>query len=364
MKFCTKCGKQLSDDAKFCDTCGASVSGTQTPPPIPGTNENVADDTKRKEVFVGVKRKCPVCGEPVESFTYKCEGCGYEFTDVKLSKRLSDFQEGFVKYEGEAQRNFITSFEVPNTREDIGNFLIMIYSILKTDLQNGADRDRVGSLVSLFNRIINQINLILEESNPIRIDAEKKLSSLKIQMESYEKLLEENNKMMMKLYKKQNKFKNKHPVMHRFFIIGIIVALVFVAIPAGLLISEGTRSAAHKGIVITIEKENITLPYQIDEYFEVVSDGTITTYDYKSDYKVEFEVKNIKTVPNDFRLGYFIYLNDDNVVQKNLESQFRSIKNGSSRKIVIEKTGYTSDASWDFIKNLERADSLSLSIQN
>lgn len=32
MKFCTNCGKQLNDDAKFCDTCGA---------PIPGTNENV-----------------------------------------------------------------------------------------------------------------------------------------------------------------------------------------------------------------------------------------------------------------------------------------------------------------------------------
>ncbi|MGN0730960.1 MAG: zinc-ribbon domain-containing protein [Treponema sp.] len=42
MKFCTKCGKQLNDDAKFCDTCGAPVSGSQTPP-IPGTNENVAD---------------------------------------------------------------------------------------------------------------------------------------------------------------------------------------------------------------------------------------------------------------------------------------------------------------------------------
>ena len=60
MKLCTKCGKQLNDDAKFCDTCGAPVSGTQTPP-IPGINENVGDDTKRKVTYVGVEKRCPWC---------------------------------------------------------------------------------------------------------------------------------------------------------------------------------------------------------------------------------------------------------------------------------------------------------------
>ena len=27
--FCSKCGKEMADDAKFCASCGASVSGTQ-----------------------------------------------------------------------------------------------------------------------------------------------------------------------------------------------------------------------------------------------------------------------------------------------------------------------------------------------
>lgn len=47
MKFCTKCGNQLSDQANFCDKCGSPVSNAQTPPPTPGANENVADETKR-----------------------------------------------------------------------------------------------------------------------------------------------------------------------------------------------------------------------------------------------------------------------------------------------------------------------------
>lgn len=41
MKFCTKCGNELSDIANFCDKCGSPVSNAQTPPLIPGTNENV-----------------------------------------------------------------------------------------------------------------------------------------------------------------------------------------------------------------------------------------------------------------------------------------------------------------------------------
>ena len=61
MKLCTKCGNQLSDDAKFCDKCGSPVSNAQTPPPIPGINENVADDTKRKVTYVGVEKRCPWC---------------------------------------------------------------------------------------------------------------------------------------------------------------------------------------------------------------------------------------------------------------------------------------------------------------
>lgn len=207
MKFCTNCGKQLNDDAKFCDTCGAPVSGTQTPP-IPGANENVADDTKRKEVFVGVKRKCPVCGAEVSAFALTCPN-GHELSGISVSKASKDFQEGLIKYEGKEERDFVASFPIPNEREALGNFMLMVASILKQDMQNGADQMRVSSFSSKFDEIKSKVYMMLKADDPIVGETKKWDSALNELYENYKKIIEERAILNKKKQKEQERKNRK-----------------------------------------------------------------------------------------------------------------------------------------------------------
>lgn len=335
MKFCTKCGKQLSDDAKFCDTCGAPVSGTQTPPPIPGTNENVADDTKRKEVFVGVKRKCPVCGVEVPAFALTCPG-GHELSGISVSKTSKDFQEGLIKYEGKEERDFVASFPIPNEREALGNFMLMVASILKQDMQNGADQMRVSSFLSKFDEIKSKVYMMLKADDPLVGETKKWDSALNELYENYKKIIEERARLNERKVKEQRKFKYTHPVLHKFLRIFTISAVSFFGFILVIIASEELPIWTHKGKIVDIPQNEIYLPYQLADYFEVVSNGTITTFNGNSNYRVEFKVRNVKSIPDNIKFGYSIYINDDYLSFDKIEAQLRYIKSGDSGTLLIE----------------------------
>ena len=333
MKFCTNCGKQLNDDAKFCDTCGAPISGTQTPP-IPGINENVADDTKRKEVFVGERRKCPVCGVEISAFALTCPN-GHELSGVKVSNIAKEFHDGLVKYEGEEERDFVASFPIPNEREELGNFMLMVASILKQDMQNGADQMRVSSFTSKFDEIKSKIYMMLKADDPIVGETKKWDSALNELYENYKKIIEERARLNERKVKEQRKFKYTHPILHKYL---CMVAISFV-LSLGLMLSiffYEIRPIFHKGKVVDIPQNEIYLPYQLSDYFKVVSDGTITTFNGNSNYRVEFKVRNVKTIPNNIKFGSSIYINDNYLSFDKIEAQLRYIKSGNSGTLLIE----------------------------
>lgn len=142
MAYCSNCGHQLLDDAKFCAKCGTPVN-------------NVVR-SERKVVFEGDVHKCPNCGEILNSFTVECPACGYELRNARVSSGVQEFSLKLEKIEesrGAKKRLFsraavedaninkqrislIRNFSIPNTKEDILEFMILAASniSIKSDL--------------------------------------------------------------------------------------------------------------------------------------------------------------------------------------------------------------------------------------
>ena len=158
MKYCKNCGKQLPDDAKFCVDCGTPVKEERS--------------TKRVEQ-AGTVYKCPNCGEVLNSFTTICPACGYEVRGAKTVSSVQKFAEQLEQIEAEQmpvsekksvmkkmfgkdlgdfsvksalafnsqkkakKLNLISNFPIPNTKEDILEFMLLAVS----NIQGSGDSD-------------------------------------------------------------------------------------------------------------------------------------------------------------------------------------------------------------------------------
>lgn len=136
MAFCINCGQGLVEGANFCANCGKAVN-----------RENFT--TQRKTVYEGQIHKCPNCGETINSFVSNCPTCGYEMRDshgvssirqlaMKLEqleatrspqKNMNIFEQAFyggtqLQKTDEQKIELIRNFAIPNTKEDILEFII------------------------------------------------------------------------------------------------------------------------------------------------------------------------------------------------------------------------------------------------
>ena len=118
--FCKQCGKEIDNDASFCSFCGAKVTLRKS-----DSNKNA-----RKVVFSGEVHKCPNCGEVLKAFETKCSSCGYELRGNNVG---SSSIEGLIKAISNTKsinekRELISTFYIPNTKEDIYEFFTMAIS--------------------------------------------------------------------------------------------------------------------------------------------------------------------------------------------------------------------------------------------
>lgn len=114
MPFCSNCGQKLENNAKFCYVCGSANKGY---------TEN---QSRRKTVFDGEIHKCPQCGEVLSSFSINCPSCGFELRGVKSANSIQEFTSKLENAKTEEQRVLlIRNFPIPNTKEDILEFMIL-----------------------------------------------------------------------------------------------------------------------------------------------------------------------------------------------------------------------------------------------
>lgn len=118
MAFCTNCGEKLIDGAKFCYECGN-----------PSGRVVSANNLQRQQEYSGKIVKCPKCGEGLNSFEPVCPICGYELRGSKATDSVKEFEYRFERASSiDKKIDLIKTFTIPNTKEDILEFMILATS--------------------------------------------------------------------------------------------------------------------------------------------------------------------------------------------------------------------------------------------
>lgn len=127
MPFCVNCGQEIKEGTNFCTNCGTAV----VPHHKPESNE-------RKTFYDGEIRKCPNCGEIIDSFVVNCPSCGYE---LRGSAATSSVQRLYWELNravtAEQKAMMIRNYPIPNSKEDIIEFMILASSNIGGEPDDG-----------------------------------------------------------------------------------------------------------------------------------------------------------------------------------------------------------------------------------
>ena len=140
--------------------------------------------------------KCPNCGEVMDSFLTVCHSCGYEIRDVRSAssarelamklenisaqkmpafvekksvmkmvfgkdfKEEDEAEEALKRFESQKNRekaSLIINFSVPNTKEDIMEFMILAASNI--DVKKGVDDDVTKAWISKLDQVYQRAEI-------------------------------------------------------------------------------------------------------------------------------------------------------------------------------------------------------------
>lgn len=195
--FCFHCGMKLDDDSKFCKNCGQKVNDDTQVSEQLANQSFIENSTERKTIYYGSVHKCPNCGEIIGSFVTVCPTCGKEIRGVssissahELSVKLErisakmpiaeekksimkmvfgkDFTSGseangvlsdFERQKEEEKASLIINFTVPNSKEDIMEFMILAASNI--NVKKGIDDVITKAWIAKLDQIYQKAQFVL-----------------------------------------------------------------------------------------------------------------------------------------------------------------------------------------------------------
>lgn len=174
MPFCSCCGQEIESQTRFCPNCGEKVAANFYNYADGSANNAVCQNKEdkyeyqrvkntagfaldRQVVYDGIIHKCPNCGEILNSFSAICPTCGYELRGANATNSVKElaaklesieskrdpvkhnllksfyFGQSLTKTD-EQKISIIRSFSIPNTKEDLYEFLIMSESNIDIEM--------------------------------------------------------------------------------------------------------------------------------------------------------------------------------------------------------------------------------------
>ena len=147
MAFCVNCGQQLGEGAKFCTNCGQTVTTHKT------------ENSERKTVYDGEIHKCPNCGEIIDAFVTNCPACDYEIRGSKAAVSLQQFYWDLHRAKNsEEKASMIRNYPIPNSKEDIVEFMILASS----NISGEADKNIFEAWVAKFEQAYQKAQITLQ----------------------------------------------------------------------------------------------------------------------------------------------------------------------------------------------------------
>lgn len=158
MAYCINCGEKLVDGSKFCHSCGTPVTGN-----------SFQDKSQRHQEYVGKILKCSHCGGVITETTAICPNCGMQITGRSAVSSVQAFKEQLMTIESERKRsNFIEerfqtnptdtqkltlirSFPIPNTVDDIKEFILLAMANIDTRLSKQTTVAKLSGMLNSTN---------------------------------------------------------------------------------------------------------------------------------------------------------------------------------------------------------------------